>query len=411
MKYYFELRKDKTDKNELIPIRLVVKSDNIRIRKNIPAKVRLVDWDKHNSYIKNPKDNDLYKEYSNYSKVITNVKDKVDRIFNYFDYNNIPFSKDIFDQKFDNKEEVKVSVGFFDAFEEYIQLSKLTKAKSTITKIKSVKNFISDFVAHSGYNLRLDNVDYRFEEAFKGYCFSEKRTLNNYYAKIIKTLKAFLNWALDRGYHDSIEFKKIRNRENDIEVIYLTTDELTKLYNHDFKNDSKDRARDMFCFLCFTGQRHVDIYNLSNTNFNGSYLNFTVTKTKTVDHRVFLIKEAKEIINKYVDTIYYPVPRLSSQKLNKTIQECCEEIGLTQEVELTRFIGPEVIKEKFRKCDIITSHVGRKTFITNSLIIGISERIVRSVSNHKDEKTFRKYVNISEKHEQKELEKWDSLNI
>jgi hypothetical protein len=58
---------------------------------------------------------------------------------------------------------------------------------------------------------------------------------------------------------------------------------------------------------------------------------------------------------------------------------------------------------------LISSHCGRKTFITNSLILGIPERVVRSISNHKDEKNFRKYVNISEVHKQKALSAWDSL--
>ena len=110
-----------------------------------------------------------------------------------------------------------------------------------------------------------------------------------------------------------------------------------------------DRARDMFCFLAFTGQRHVEIYRLQNANVEGEYLNFTVKKTKTVDHHVYLIRQAKELIDKYRDTMYFPIPRITSQKLNEKIQECCEEIGLTQEMILTRYIGAREISQSFRK--------------------------------------------------------------
>lgn len=122
-----------------------------------------------------------------------------------------------------------------------------------------------------------------------------------------------------------------------------------------------------------------------------------------------LIKQAKELIEKYRDTIYYPTPRLTSQKLNEKIQICCEKIGLTQEIELTRFIGAKRISQTLKKHELIGSHCGRKTFITNSLILGIPGRVVRSISNHKDEKNFRKYVNISEVHKQKALSAWDNL--
>lgn len=408
MKFYFELRKDKVDKKGLIPIRLVVTNNKVRIRKSIDAKTRLQDWDNDSFYIKNSISNSFYQEYKEFNKTINSTKEKVESIFAYFRYNKIPFSKDVFLKKFEVGE-VKVAMSFFDAYDEYIEVSKLTKTNSTIIKIRSVKNFLISFKEYSSFDLRLDNINFRFEESFMDYCFNERKTLNNYYAKIVKTLKAFLNWSFERGYHNSLEFKKIKSKEDDIEVIYLTIEELTKLYNHNFKSPSKNRVKDMFCFLAYTGQRHIDVYRLCDANLDGEYLNFTVKKTKTVSHRVYLIKQARELINKYKDTMYYPIPRVTSQKLNEKIQECCEEVGIIQKMVLTRYIGAREISQTFRKCDLITSHVGRKTFITNSLVLGIPERVVRSVSNHKDEKSFRKYVNISELHKQKELEKWDSV--
>lgn len=409
MNYYFELRKDKEDKSGLVPIRLVVSNNKIRIRKNTEAKTRIDDWDKDSYFIKNPKKGKFYNKYKDYNSTISSIKEKVEKIFKYFEYNEIPFSKNIFLEKFE-KSEIKITIDFFDAFEEYIEVSKLTKADSTIIKIKSVKNFLISFKDYSSFDFRLDNIDFRFEELFMDYCFNYKKTLNNYYAKIIKTLKAFLNWSYVRSYHNSLEFKKIKSKEDDIEVIYLTIEELMKLYNHNFKDGSKDRARDMFCLLAFTGQRHSDIYHLTNANLDDEYLNFVVKKTKTIDHHVYLIKQARELINKYKDTMYFPIPRITSQKLNLKIQECCEDIGLTQEVVLTRYIGARAISQSFRKCDIITSHAGRKSFITNSLVLGIPERVVRSISNSKDEKSFRKYVNISKIHKQKELGKWNSVS-
>lgn len=410
MKYTFELRKEKITRTGLIPIRLIVYHEKIRIRKSIEAKTLLEDWDNINLTINNPntKSNDLYHTYSVFNKNISECKEKVESIFSFFEYNKIPFSEKIFNEKFDS-DNINIAIDFFEAYDEFIKVSKLTKAEGTIKKYKSEKNFLLGFQQHSKFKLRLDNIDFRFEETFMEYCFNVKETLNNTYAKHIKSLKAFLNWAFERGYHNSLNFKKIKSKEDEIEVIYLTKEELLKLYNHKFQNKAKERAKDLFCFLCFTGQRHSDIYGLQNANWDGEYLNFTVKKTKTINHSVILVQQAKDILKKYKGTIFEPIPRITSQKLNEKIQECCEDIGLTEEVILTRYIGAKRIDQRFRKCDIITSHCGRKTFCCLSLELGISERIVRSISNHKEERNFRRYVKVSQKHQQKELAKWELI--
>lgn len=409
MNYTFELRKDKISKTGLMPLRLVVYHDKIRVRKSVEAKTLFDDWDKESSSIRNLKNNDLYFTYLEYNKKIAECKEKVESIFAFFQYNKIPFSENIFNEKYD-ADNLNVSIGFFEAYAEFIRLSKLTKADNTIKKYNSEKNFLLDFQTVTKFKLRLDNIDFRFEESFMDYCFNIKKTLNNTYAKHVKSLKAFLNWAFKRGYHSSLEFKKLVAKEEDIEVIYLTKEELLKLYQYEFKSSARERAKDLFCFLCFTGQRYSDIYSLQNANWNGgNFLHFTVTKTKTVDHTIFLTTKAKEILEKYKGTIFEPLPRISSQKLNERIQECCEEIGLTEEIILTRYIGAKRIDQKFRKCDIITSHCGRKTFCCLSLELGVSERIVRDASNHKEERNFRKYVKISERLQQKELAKWDQF--
>ena len=408
MRYYFELRKDKINLNGLIPIRLVVAYGKIRIRKNICVKTLLSDWNSDLNLIENRKENPHYNIYENYNVVLANEKRKIDKIFTFFKYNDIPFSEKIFNEKY-NCNDIKVSISFFDAYDEYVSVSSLTKTKSTLSKYGSVKNFLLGFQDHTKFILTLDNTDYLFEETFMKYCFQTKFTLNNYYAKLVKTLKAFLNWCFDRGYHNSLKFKKLKAKEEEIEVIYLQIEELLTLYHHNFKNPSLDRARDMYCLMALTGQRHSDIYNLKNASVSGKFLTFTILKTKSVQHQVFLNDLALKLIDKYKGTIYYPIPRISSQKLNKSIQICCEEIGLTEEIQLTRYIGGKRIDQTFRKCDLITSHTGRKSFITNSIILDINERIIKSQTNSKDEKSFRRYVHVAEAHKQKELSKWDEV--
>ena len=65
--------------------------------------------------------------------------------------------------------------------------------------------------------------------------------------------------------------------------------------------------------------------------------------------------------------------------------------------------------KKFQKYELITSHVARKTFITNGLILGMNERVLRNITNSKDEKSFRRYVKIEEVQKRKEMDIWNTV--
>ena len=121
-----------------------------------------------------------------------------------------------------------------------------------------------------------------------------------------------------------------------------------------------------------------------------------------------ILNKIYQILNKYKETIYEPLPTITSQKLNKNIQECCEIIKLNNDVTLTRHIGTKRIVRTFKKHELITSHVARKTFVTNSLIFGMNERVLREMTHHTDEKSFKRYVDISNFQKNKEMKNtWD----
>lgn len=411
MNYLFELRKDKINKNGLIPIRIVITSGKIKIRKNLSnVKTLLEDWDEKSEFVRNNKKNPFYENYQIANTDIQQTKEKLEKIKNFFKFNNIPFAEDLFLEKFD-KAEVSVAIDFFEAFTEFINVSKHTKALGTITKYTTVKNFLSHFTEFTKYPIRFDTINQRFEEKFMDYAYEERKTLNNYYGKLISIIKTFMNWSFDRGYHSNIEFKKLKRVENEIEVIFLEKEELFKLYKHDFKNERLNKSRDFFCFGCFSGLRHIDINNMDQANIHDDFIQLTLIKTKTINHRIELNVFSKAILNKYKGTIYEPLPKISSQKLNKNIQECCEIIKLNSDVTLTRHIGSKRVTKTFKKHELITSHVARKTFVTNSLIFGMNERILREMTHHKDEKSFKRYVDISNFQKNKEMANTWNINF
>lgn len=406
MRYYLEIRKDKISKSGLAPIRLVVKHEKVRIRRNLDARSAIENWDSENELIVFDRKHPYQKEYREWNKLLFEVKEKVESIFEFFRYNNLEFNETQFLERFE-RNDTKVAIDFFDAFEEFIRISKLTKAESSIKKFITTRNKLLQFKSFTQYPVRFDTINNKFEEEFMDYCFNEKGYLNNYYSRLIAVVKTFMEWCLDRGYHNNIAFKKLKRLENEIEVIRLTYNELMQLYTFDFKNKALDRSRDMFCFGAFTSLRHSDVFLVSEARFEDNFVNLTLKKTRTTNHLVPLTNPLKELLLKYKGTIYEPIPKITSQKLNTNLKKCAEILGWDERVVLTRYRGAIPIKREFRRYELITSHVARKTFISVSLELGIPERVVKSISNHKDERSFRRYVKLDGGYLSQEMSKWN----
>ena len=64
------------------------------------------------------------------------------------------------------------------------------------------------------------------------------------------------------------------------------------------------------------------------------------------------------------------------------------------------------------KHKLISSHTARKTFITSSLVLGMSEVAVKKISNHKKDEHFRKYVNVAQSYINDEMDKgWGKFEV
>ena len=104
------------------------------------------------------------------------------------------------------------------------------------------------------------------------------------------------------------------------------------------------------------------------------------------------------------------MPTISSQKFNKYIKECCKFVGIDTPTTITRYIGTRRIDKTVPKHELITSHTARKTFVTNSLILGMKEMVVRNITGHKKEESFRKYVQIAKDFKKQEMDNtWDKM--
>jgi len=411
MQVSFTLRKDKKDKNGLMPVRMLITLNGEKIRRVVKnVKTKESHW--KNQRIKSNLKSEPYNFFLEYNKVLDEQENQVKKIFRYILLNNLSPTAAFVTEKLDDVHFGNNSIqpGFFESFQEFINTGRSVKAKNTIRNYNYCLNFIIGFKEGTGYNLRFDTVSIDFFEKFRDYAFEEKKALNNNFGKLTSVLKTFMNWASDRGYHQNEDFKKFKVVNDSIEVIYLTMDELMSLYNYEFPSKRLEHVRDFYCFGCFTGLRFSDIKQLRSSNVFKDHIRLNIQKTKSIDHKIPLNNFAKAILNKYQGTLYDPLPKISGQKFNKYIKECCQIVGINKEINITRYIGQQRIDKVVPKYALITSHTARKTFVTNSLVLGMKEMVVRNITGHKDEASFKRYVEIAEDFKRQEMDNtWDKL--
>ena len=121
-----------------------------------------------------------------------------------------------------------------------------------------------------------------------------------------------------------------------------------------------------------------------------------LTSSKTNQKIVVPLNQfSHSILQKYL-TQLNPLPMISNQKLNTYIKEIGELAGIDTPIEKVRMQGVKKVSRMFKKHQLLSIHVGRKSFITLSLEKGIAIQEVMSLSGHTTFKAFRRYVDVND---------------
>ncbi|MBL4754003.1 MAG: site-specific integrase, partial [Flavobacteriales bacterium] len=255
---------------------------------------------------------------------------------------------------------------FFDVLDRFIQSKKTTSTSGTITKFNVIKKHLEQFSSKKKIRIEFDSIDKRLLQRFADYQLHDCGHTNNTVAKTINIIKWFLNWATDEEYNKNLKYKGFTMKERYGKIIVLSWEELQHLYQMKLKNEALKQVRDVFCFQCFTGLRYSDVRMLKKHNIKDGYINITTVKTKE-ENKIPLNDYATAIIEKYEG---YPgdflLPVISNQNMNDHLKKLGKKAGFNERIEIVRFRGAERIVTTVYKYEVLTTHIGRKTFTTNN---------------------------------------------
>lgn len=311
----------------------------------------------------------------------------------------------------DNKEELiaKMYITVVDAYKRFMSGSESSWTLGTYKKYKTLQTHITE---HYG-NTQLDTVKPEDLKTFQDF-LSKKGLRNITVARAVNQFVTFLRWAKKESlysYSGKIEYKSKLKGSTVKKVIVLTKEEVQRIKDYRFDDKTKylEKVRDILIFGCYTGLRYSDIRQLTKAHIKNNAI--SIVTIKTADPIIIELNDVtKEIIQKYSD--YDDVkllPTISTQKANNYLKEIGRLAKIDEPTETIYYNSDGRQSEIKPKYELLTTHIARRTFITNALSLGIPVTTVMSWSGHSSLSAMKPYIKIVESAKRKEMDKFNEL--
>lgn len=240
--------------------------------------------------------------------------------------------------------------------------------------------------------LCLSEIDSYFVEGFVCYLTAECKLMMNTIKGYIEKLQHIISELSDLGYQVNPTYRKVDLSEEETSGVYLSYDEILKIYFCEKLTRLQREIRDLFVLACFTGFRYSDYSQLKPSNFDRE--NKLIRRKTKKTGKVVVVP-----MNQYVVEIYdryggVPKPRCN-QWFDKSIKNICKKVGLKDKILWERTVGGEVVVKEFEKWEMVASHTARRSFATNAYKAGVPTREIMQCTGHTSESSFFRYIRVT----------------
>lgn len=338
-----------------------------------------------------------------------------------------------------------------DALDALISQYSKEKDKKTRQKFTGLRNHLANYVKK--HPLNFESMDFGFYDRFKNFLYEQPNPvypglylhaqgaywimnkvrspypvglMDDTVYKYIINLKIFLTWAGKRSYPviNSYEQWPIIQREyepisltmaelQNVENCQITAKEVIEKLDLEFSGPKKPqiiaealmKARDYLALECRTAQRISDLQAFNIKDVHEFKWTFTQNKGNRLKAKQVTVPFSGYCAHAYLilQKNNFRMPVVSNQKLNDNIKNVCRIAGLTQIIYIERWAGNKKIRIIGPKYEFISTHTGRKTFITLALQLGVPESIVMALAGITSYRTLKKYKGPAE---QQVVDQW-----
>jgi integrase len=290
-----------------------------------------------------------------------------------------------------------------EVIEKYIYYKEFS-AKNEVTQ-STLKSFgatlyrVKEFQTFKKKKFYIDQVGSDFKDEFIGWARNNANYQHSTYSKSIKQIKAICRYAKTKKKYkvdDTIFLSEEGNgktkKKEDITFPHLDFDNLSKLMTYEGP-DYLTNARDWLVISCWTGCRVSDLMNLTTDNINK-----TILGERAIEYvQVKTGRKVQTPIHPDVDIILKKnegFPKvISHQKFNDYIKKVCKESGIDEVIKGSK-MNPDTKRKvfgAFPKYELVTSHIGRRSFATNHYG-KFSNHGIMQVTGHATERQFLDYI-------------------
>lgn len=296
------------------------------------------------------------------------------------------------------KDEEVEAENFYSIFEKFKAHKSRVNNDASMRRFKALMKHLIAMEDYYKMKFSIHSFTKDFYQKFIDYFIFECDQVNSTIKeKHLKAINTFLNWLVDNDYIEKNNFKGIKfpHKVSPADTISLSEVELNKLYNLELSHSKRlEQVRDVFCVECYTGLRYSDTKKIQNHKINGRILEIHTQKT-TDKIKVPLRKEALEILNKYFKK-KLPLPVISNQKMNKYLKELGQIDELNGSYTILRVSGKKKEEITRPKHELLSTHTGRRTFVTLSYQRGMKPLDIMKITGHRDYNSFIRYYRLDE---------------
>lgn len=334
----FIIKKSKLLKNGEAPIcmRITVNKRvaEVMIKRSIPVDL----WNQKKECSKG-KDR-VANELNHY---INTVRAKILQIHRELEIDNKTITADIIKDCFYGRDKVQRSL--LEVYAEHNEKCRALIGKeyteSTVTKFDTSINRLKEYI-RSRYHrddMMLAELDGQFIRDFDFWLKTDKHCQNNSALKYLKNLKKVVRIALANGWIKKDPFYGIRFKQEEVNVEFLSREELDILMNKEFAIKRLEQVRDIFVFCCFTALAFVDVQQLSREHLikdNNGALWIRKARQKTNQMcNIPVLSIPQRILRKYEDNAEcikkgVLLPVISNQRMNAYLKEIADLCGIAK---------------------------------------------------------------------------------
>ncbi len=388
----FILKKPKAEEKTLVY--LLYTTHGVRVKVSTGRKIHPDQWNFETQRVKQIK-GVHHAEFNGFLKTLDSIINKRELdLLNEGKRPTIESLKQPITEFLNRKTDDAPRVTFKTFIDSYIKSS--TKKYNTVKQYTTSYNRLKAFENHSKKNIDFDDVDLNFYNDFTRFMIEKDYSLNSI-GTSVKNFKVFMNEAVESGLTKNLEFrnKKFKIVEEETENIYLTEDEIRKIYEKDLSENKRlDRVRDLFIVGCYTGLRFSDLIQIREENLIDDKTRLKIKTEKTGELVVIPLNNyIKEILKKYAGVVPYVI---SNVKMNKYLKELIELVEIDDDVLISFTKGGVRQTKCFKKYQLVTVHTARRSFATNAFLRDIPTISIMKITGHRTERAFMKYIKISQ---------------